>query len=131
MLHYINWVNQICICDHIVFCNLIILIRSYTSSINCQSFYVLENYSFLELNIGKSGAVWYMCLNTCFQFLNNITCIFTYFFTYTYFQKIQTKLLKQYYQIAPISQPMKKGNLLSTESEILIPNLVVVVSENQ
>ena len=29
--------------------------------------------------------VWYMCLNTCFQFLNNITRIFIYFFTHTYF----------------------------------------------
>ena len=85
MLHYINWVNQICIRDHIVFCNLIILIRSYTSSINCQFFYVLENYSFLELNPRKSGVVWFMCLNTCFQFLNNIIRIFTYFFIHMYF----------------------------------------------
>ena len=29
--------------------------------------------------------VWYIHLNTYFQFLNNITRIFTYFFTYTYF----------------------------------------------
>ena len=36
------------------------------------------------------GSVWYMCLNICFQFLNNITHIFTYFFIYKYFQKIQT-----------------------------------------
>ena len=42
-----------------------------------------------------------MCLNTCFQFLNNITCIFTHFFTYTYFQKIQITLLEQYYQTGP------------------------------
>ena len=34
----------------------------------------------------------YMCLNAYFQFLNNIICIFTYFFIYTYFQKIQTTL---------------------------------------
>ena len=46
-------------------------------------------------------AVWYMCLNTyfqfvntCFQFLNNITHIFTHFLTHTYLQKIQTTLLK-------------------------------------
>ena len=38
--------------------------------------------------------VWYMCLNTCFQFLNNITRIFIHFFTHTYFQKIQITLLK-------------------------------------
>jgi len=36
-----------------------------------------------------------MSLNTCFEFLNNIIRIFTHFFTYTYFQKIQTTLLKQ------------------------------------
>ena len=33
------------------------------------------------------GAVWYIILNTCFQFLKNITCISTHFFTHTYFQK--------------------------------------------
>ena len=26
------------------------------------------------------GPIWYMCLNTCFQFLNNITRIFHTFF---------------------------------------------------
>ena len=31
------------------------------------------------------GPVWYIYLNTCFQFLNNITHIFIHFFTYTYF----------------------------------------------
>ena len=39
-----------------------------------------------------------MYLNICFQFLNNITCIFIYFFINIYFQKIQTILLEQYYQ---------------------------------
>ena len=39
-------------------------------------------------------------LNTCFQFLNNIVRIFTYFFIHTYFQKIQTTLLEQRYQMA-------------------------------
>ena len=29
--------------------------------------------------------VWYIHSNTCFQFLNNITCIFIHFFTDTYF----------------------------------------------
>ena len=33
----------------------------------------------------KVGPVWYGNSNTCFQFLNNITRIFTYFFTHTYF----------------------------------------------
>ena len=31
------------------------------------------------------GPVWYTHLNTYFQFLNNITHIFTHFFNYTYF----------------------------------------------
>jgi len=31
--------------------------------------------------------IWYINLNTCFQFLNNIICIFIHFFTHTYFQK--------------------------------------------
>ena len=42
-----------------------------------------------------------MCLNTYFQFLNNITRIFIYFSTPTYFQKIQTTLLEQRNQTAP------------------------------
>ena len=42
--------------------------------------------------IQNLGPVWYMCLNTRFQFLNNVIHIFKYFFTYTYFQKIQTTL---------------------------------------
>ena len=43
-----------------------------------------------------------MHLNNNFQFLNKITCIFTHFFTHTYFQKKKKKkkttLLEQYYQ---------------------------------
>ena len=50
-------------------------------------------------NLSKvKGLVWYVCLNTYFQFLNtNIIRIFIHCLTYTYFQKIQTMLLKQYY----------------------------------
>ena len=33
----------------------------------------------------KSSLVWYIHLNICFQFLNNIIRIFIYFITYTYF----------------------------------------------
>ena len=44
-------------------------------------------------------------LNPYFQFLNNITCIstriFIYFFTHTYFKKIQIILLKLIYQTDP------------------------------
>jgi len=39
--------------------------------------------------IYKVRAVWYIDLNTCFQFLNNITYIFTHFFTDTYLQKTE------------------------------------------
>ena len=42
------------------------------------------------------GSIGYR-LNNSFQYLNNITYIFTHFFTHTYFQKIQTMLLKQHY----------------------------------
>ena len=40
------------------------------------------------------GSLCYRCLNNSFQRLNNITRIFTHFFTHTYFQKIQTMLLE-------------------------------------
>ena len=33
------------------------------------------------------GGVWFVFSNNNFQFLNNISRILTYFFTYTYFQK--------------------------------------------
>ena len=36
-----------------------------------------------------------------FHFLNNITYIFIHFFTYIYFKKLQTTLLKLFYQIPP------------------------------
>ena len=46
------------------------------------------------------GAVWLRVLNNNFHRLNNITHIFTHFFIYTYFQKIQTTLLEPHYQTA-------------------------------
>ena len=45
--------------------------------------------------IGFKGLVWYMSLNTCFQFLNNIPSIFIHFFTYTYFQKNTNNVTKR------------------------------------
>ena len=33
------------------------------------------------------GGVWFVFLNNYFQFLNNILCISTHFFTHTYFHK--------------------------------------------
>ena len=44
------------------------------------------------------GPVWYINLNICFQFLNNITHISTHFFTHTYFQKNWKLLFKHTYQ---------------------------------
>ena len=46
-------------------------------------------------------AVLYEILSNSFQFLNNITRIFTHFFIHTYFKKIQTTLLEQCYQASP------------------------------
>ena len=40
-----------------------------------------------------------MYLNTCFQFLNNITHISTYFFIHMYFQKNWKLLFKYTYQM--------------------------------
>ena len=51
-------------------------------------------------------------LNTYFQFLNNIIHISTHFFTHTYFQKIQTTLLEQYYQMGPIVIILRCGPLM-------------------
>ena len=48
------------------------------------------------------GSVWYVSLNTCFQFLNNITHIFTHFFIYMYFKKNWKLLLKHTYQTCNI-----------------------------
>ena len=37
------------------------------------------------MNLKSIGGVWFVFSNNNFQFLNNITRIFTHFFTYTYF----------------------------------------------
>ena len=55
-------------------------------------------YDIVEVMI---EAVWLVSLNNSFQYLDNITRIFTLFFTYTYFQKIQIMLLEQHYQTDP------------------------------
>ena len=49
--------------------------------------------------------IWYASSNTCFQFLNNITHIFIHFFIHTYFKKLQTIILKLFYQtkFSPVS----------------------------
>ena len=48
------------------------------------------------------GTIWYGILSNNFLFLNNITHIFTHFFIHTYFQKIQTTLLKLRHQTSPL-----------------------------
>ena len=40
--------------------------------------------------------IWYDNLNKCFHFLNNITRIFIYFFTYTYFHITKLIFLSAY-----------------------------------
>ena len=56
-----------------------------------------------------------MCLNTCFQFSNNITRISTHFFTHMYFQKNWKLLFKHTYQT-----DLCFGNTSSTQNiEIL------------
>jgi len=57
----------------------------------------IQIYNHLVWN--NLGSVCYRCLNNSFQCLNNIICIFTHFFTYTYFQKIQTMLLEISYRM--------------------------------
>ena len=44
------------------------------------------------------GVVWYIILNTSFQFSNNIIHISSHFFTHTYFQKNWKLLFKHMYQ---------------------------------
>ena len=59
-------------------------------------------------------AVWLVSLNNSFQCLNNITRIFTLFFTYTYFQKIQITLLEQHYQTGPNYLKDRKSTRLNS-----------------
>ena len=47
------------------------------------------------------GDVCYYYLNNSFQYLNNITCISTHFFTHMYFHKTITTLLEIFYQTSP------------------------------
>ena len=67
-----------------------------------------------------------MHLNNSFQFLNNITRISTHFFTHTYFQKIQTTLLEQYYQTGQTTLEYGKWKL---EIEMLASLYVFIIVE--
>ena len=51
------------------------------------------------------GPVWWVSLNSHFHILNNITHIFTYFFTHMYFKKLQTTILKLLYQTSSQNGP--------------------------
>ena len=53
-----------------------------------------------ELGLKLWVSVWYTYSNIFFQFLNNITRIFTHFFIHIYIKKIQIIFLKLLYQIA-------------------------------
>ena len=59
-----------------------------------NTFRVLANNLFKENFYGKRkknlGLIWYMCLNTCFQFLNNITRISTFFHPHLLPNKLKT-----------------------------------------
>ena len=71
------------------------------SPLQCRQQYLKPGIP-LKVNVcNHLGAVWQDVLNNSFQCLNNITRIFIYFFTHTYFQKIQTTLLEQHYKAAP------------------------------
>ena len=67
----------------------------------CGSSFFFNKFFFFDSQIiGKVLGlhVWKTILNTHFQFLNNIIRIFIYFFTHTYFKKLQPTLLKLFYQ---------------------------------
>ena len=81
-------------------------VKRYFLSINQNqetSLYLFIYYFFSSIvkTTKDFGPVWQSILNTYFQFLNNITCIFTHYFTHTYFKKIQIILLKLFYQMDP------------------------------
>ena len=58
----------------------------------------LSCFHFSLFSFSVFGLVWYTILNTCFQFLNNITSISIHFFTHMYFQKNWKLLFKHTYQ---------------------------------
>ena len=67
-------------CTFAITCSRVLLFETRDS----QGHRYLECKS-VDLSLRKLGAVWYTYSNTCFQFLNNITCISTHFFIHTYF----------------------------------------------
>ena len=62
----------------------------------CVSSFFLT-FSLSIIIFKKYWVIWYGCLSNTFQFLNNVTCIFIYFFTHKYFLKIQITLLNAPY----------------------------------
>ena len=67
-------------CTFAITCSRVLLFETRDS----QGHRYLECKS-VDLSLRKLGAVWYTYSNTCFQFLNNITCISTHFFIHMYF----------------------------------------------
>ena len=62
--------------------------------------YTISAY-FVSLWVKHFASVWYINLNTCFQFLDHIIRIFTNFFIHMYFQKNKKLLFKHTYQTSP------------------------------
>ena len=53
---------------------------------NRQAYKILQvKWALMKMSQNDLRPVWYIYLNNRFQFLNNITYIFKYFFTYMYF----------------------------------------------
>ena len=73
------------------------------SNTNYQNSVMLDDFTKSKLRVipvfRNQGVVWQCNQNNSFQCLNSITRISTHFFTHTYFQKIQTTLLEQHYQM--------------------------------
>ena len=67
-----------------------------------------------------------MCLNTCFQFLNNITCISTYFFTHTNFQKNWNCYLNTRTKQAVILFSFNAFSLFTTKKKKTLMNLILI-----
>ena len=81
--------------------------RSHIEFINAANAENVFVSSLLQYEL--SGSVRYHNSNTCFQFLNNITCIFTHFFTHTYFYTFFSNTCFQFSN-ACTKHPLNFGN---------------------
>ena len=63
-----------------------LILDIFSAKLMQRTLFITDKKSFQNVWTTKYlGPAWYTHSNTCFQFLNNITCISTHFFTYTYF----------------------------------------------